>query len=255
VFNYTAHIVMADGATAWGQESIKEFALLHSFAEVTEALQKWTSDPNQPYKDYHAWQFTPASFELVVLELGLAGFVDFHLVTAYPTAESEFIVLMQPGPTRFPAPELADEQRLLVMQRILADTRDQLDHALGPPPAIALTGEAAARLERIEAELPAIMAAMERNRGALEPMAPGRNDARLDDRDRLGELATLMRNDAAARERIAATLRDVVARLGDQDAALHEIAEVAFWHRRALKPVRWAWRSLRPVRRMLGRSV
>ena len=261
VFNYTAHIVMADGATAWGNDPIREFALLHSFEDVTKALQKWTADPNQPYRDYHAWQFTPASFELVVLELCLAGFLDLHLVTAYRTVDSEFIVLMQPGPRQFPTPALADEHRLLLMQRVLDETREQLDHALGPPPAIALAGDAAARLERIEAGLPAVAAALERDRGALqqlESMVIERNEtavARLTDGERLGELAMLMRTEAEAQERIVAALQDIMARLGEQDSALHEIAEVALWQRRALKPVRWAWRSLRPVRRIFGRSV
>jgi hypothetical protein len=261
VFNYLTHIVMADGATAWGQHEIKEFALLHPFKEATKALQKWTDDPNTPYKDYHAWQFTPATFELLVLELALAGFLDFHLLTTYPTAGSEFIVLLQPGAPRFSAPELGDEQRLLVMQRILTDTREQLDHALGPPPATQLAGEAAARLERIDAALPAIAAALERDRGQLqqlEAMVAARGEALLeqgDGRVSLGEVARLVRTDAEVRERIVASLKEIVARLGAQDTALHEIAEVAFWQRRALKPVRWAWHTLRPVRRMFGAST
>jgi SAM-dependent methyltransferase len=261
VFNYLTHIVMADGATAWGQHQIKEFALLHPFKEATKALQKWSDDPNTPYKDYHAWQFTPASFELLVLELGLAGFLDFHLVSTYPTAGSEFIVLLQPGAPCFAAPELGDEQRLLVMQRILADTREQLDNALGPPPAVRLAGEAAARLERIEAGLPAINIALEHDRGKLHQlgaMVTERNEsvlARLRDQDRLNEIAELVRTDADVRERIVASLKEIVARLGAQDTALHEIAEVAYWQRRALKPVRWTWRILRPIRRMFGSSA
>jgi SAM-dependent methyltransferase len=258
VFNYLTHIVMADGATAWGQHEIKEFALLHPFKEATKALQKWTDDPNTPYKDYHAWQFTPASFELLVLELGLAGFLDFHIVTTYPTAGSEFIVLLQPGAPHFAAPELGDEQRLLVMRRILMDTREQLDHALGPPPAIQLAGDAAARLARIDAALSAIATVLERDRGQLHQLGAivaARNESLLgppDDRGSLGEIAVLVRTDAEVRERIVQSLQEIIARLGAQDTALHEIAEVAFWQRRALKPVRWMWRSLGPVRRMLG---
>lgn len=261
VFNYLTHIVMADGATAWGQHRIKEFALLHPFKEATRALQKWTDDPSQPYKDYHAWQFTPASFELVVLELAMAGMLDFHVVTTYPAAGSEFIILLQPGAARFAAPEIADEQRLLLMQRILVETREQLDYALGLPPATEISGEAAARLERIESGLPVIAAALDRERGELHQlgeMLAERNTtmlARLDDRDQLTEIAALVRTDAEVRERIVASLQEIVARLGAQDTALHEIAEVAFWHRRALQPVRWAWRTLRPVRRMFGGSV
>ena len=144
------------------------------------------------------------------------------------------------------------------MQRILTDTREQLDHALGPPPAIQLAGEAAARLDRIEAALPGIATALDRDRGELRQlgaMVTERNEsilARSDDSDRLSEIVELVRTDADVRERIVASLKEIVARLGAQDTALHEIAEVAFWQRRALKPVRWAWRTLRPVRRMFG---
>jgi SAM-dependent methyltransferase len=222
VFNYLTHIIMADGATAWGQHPIKEFALLHPFEEATKALQKWTDDPRQPYKDYHAWYFTPASFELVVLELALAGMLDFHVVTTFPTAASEFIILLHPGSSRFSEAEIADEQRLDLMRRTLFDIREQLDHALGPPPPTNLAGEAAAGFRRIDATLTALAAQVEQLRDAAAAAAAAHATI-------LGQLAPLSQ---------LTLISDLV----------RASAEAVLWQRQAIKPVRWLWRALGPIR-------
>ena len=243
-FNHCAHIVSADGVTAWGQHPVKEFALLHSFKQAGKALHEFSDEPDAPYNDYHAWQFTPAVFELAVLELAMAGLLDFHVVTIYPTAGSEFIVLLQPGAPRFASLELADEARLGLMKRTLVEMRELCDFVLGPPAPTELKGEAAARLQRIEEKLPPLAAAVERSSDRMV--------AALTGSAQLAEIAALVRADAEVRERIVDSLKEIVGRLGAQDTALHEIAEVAFWQRRALKPARWAWGKMRPVRRMFG---
>ena len=251
VFNHLAHLVMADGTTAWGQHPVKEFALLIPFRETTRSLRKWSADPDTPYKDYHAWQFTPSSFQLAVLELALLGLHDLHVATAYPAAGSEFIVLLQPGAYPFAAPELADEARLALMQRMLLETREQVEYALGPRPPARLAGEPAARLQRIAAALHEIAAGAEcGNANVGEAAAAAERCAG----ERLAELADLARANAEARECIAAALRDITARLDARQATLHEIQEVAFWQRRATKPARWAWRKMRPVRRLFRRK-
>ena len=59
--------------------------------------------------------------------------------------------------------------------------------------------------------------------------------------------------DPAAVAQIKASLNEIEARLNAQDTRLHEIAEVAFWFRRALRPLRAMWRGLEPVRRLFRR--
>jgi SAM-dependent methyltransferase len=251
VFNHLAHIIIADGATAWGQHPVKEFALLIPFRETTRSLRKWSADPDTPYKDYHAWQFTPSSFQLAVLELAMLGLLDFHVVTAWPPAGSEFIVLLQPGPPPFAAPELADEARLALMRQVLLETREQVEYALGPRPAASLAGEPAARLQRIEARLREVGAAAERGTADLAKVAAMAEDSACDS---LAGLADLARANAQGRARIVAMLKDLVERLDARQTVVHEIQEVAFWHRRAMQPARWAWTKARPVRRLFHRN-
>jgi hypothetical protein len=71
---------------------------------------------------------------------------------------------------------------------------------------------------------------------------------------RLERLAQLPNGDPAAADQIKAGLNEIVARLRAQDAQIHEVAEVAFWVRRALWPVRAPWRGLEPVRRLFRRA-
>jgi SAM-dependent methyltransferase len=250
-FNHVAHIVSADNAIAWGQHRVNQFAFERPLKNAVKSLGKWSAAPDAPYRDCHAWQFTPASFELLILELGLVGMLDWHVVTIYPTAGCEFIALLQPGLPPFVAPETSDEQRMLLLRRTLVETREQLDFALGPPE---LGGEAAARIERIEAALPAIPAAIEAQNRQLAEFSALVGAPNADVLRRLERLAQLPHGDPAVAEQIKAELNEIVARLGAQDTRLHEIAEVAFWFRRATRPLRALWRGLTPVRRLFRRA-
>jgi len=207
-FNHIAHIVSGDSDVAWGQHRVKQFAFLNPLKDATRALRKWTDDPDEPYKDYHAWQFTPASFELLFLELGLVGMLDWHVVTIFPTEGSEFIALLAPGLAPFVAPETSDEERMTLLRRMLVETREQLDSALGPS-SPELAGEGAlpaipAILEaqqRIEAALPAIPAMLETQTGQLQRIETGLPGIRagLEAQNRqLRELATALAPNAAA---------------------------------------------------------
>jgi SAM-dependent methyltransferase len=283
-FNHAAHIVSGDSKVAWGQHPVTQFEFLNPLKAATRALAKWTDDPDEPYKDYHAWQYTPASFELLILELGLVGTLDWHVVTVFPTEGSEFIALLQPGLAPFVAPETSDEERMALLRRMLVETREQLDCVLGPS-SPGLAGEAAlpaipAMLEaqqRIEAALPAIPAMLETQTGQLQRIETGLpgiragleaqnrqlrelaaalapNAALLAQLERLAQLAQRSGGDPAVTGQINAGLAEITNRLRAQDTTLHEIAEVAFWFRRALRPVRWSWRALLPVRRLFRRA-
>jgi hypothetical protein len=49
----------------------------------------------QPYRDVHCWQFTPSTFELVVLELNCLRLIAFDVDWIEENAGSEFIVRMK----------------------------------------------------------------------------------------------------------------------------------------------------------------
>jgi len=256
-FNHVAHIIKADNQVAWGQHPVKELQFLNPLKNATRALRKWTDDPDEPYKDYHTWQFTPASFELLILELGLVGQLDWHVVTIFPSEGSEFIALLHPGARPYVAPETADEERMALLRRMLVELREQLDTVLEPSasgPAsnatLAAIPDLLAGQQRIEAALPAIPAMLETQTGQLHRIETGLPGIRAG----LEQLAQRPGSDPAAIGQVTAGLADVMNRLRAQDNTLHEIAEVAFWARRALRPLRWSWRGLSPVRRLFRRA-
>jgi methyltransferase family protein len=49
------------------------------------------------YVDCHAWCFTPSSFELLLLELGALGLIDFRIANLFPTDGCEFVVSLRKG--------------------------------------------------------------------------------------------------------------------------------------------------------------
>ena len=58
-----------DKEPGWGRESIPQIDLANSLELALYALREYRDDKNSSYVDGHAWVFTPASFELLILEL------------------------------------------------------------------------------------------------------------------------------------------------------------------------------------------
>jgi hypothetical protein len=141
IFDHVAYTVRAkhgngaDWSGAWGQALVRELEFLHApaldsakarFAEVSE-------DPASPYVDSHAWQFTPASFELIILELARMGESDWQIQQMTPASGAEFCVrLERGGKTAARALSMAelDAKRLALLKRSLLETQDQLNFLL-----------------------------------------------------------------------------------------------------------------------------
>jgi hypothetical protein len=93
-----------------------------------------SEDPNLPYHDFHAWQFVPASFELLMLELARLGQTDWRIEQLSPAIGCEFHVWLRRG-GKAAAAALTDAEvntrRLVLLKRMLFETREQIDFALG----------------------------------------------------------------------------------------------------------------------------
>ncbi|MBN8891089.1 MAG: methyltransferase domain-containing protein [Rhodospirillales bacterium] len=135
-WNHLAYSISMDGAIAWGQHPTQAPKFLHDFADAQAAMQIWQDTPDAPYVDYHAWQFTPASFALIVLELAQLGIIDWHIDTLHDTAGCEFIVLLKRGRESFATPQHLQAARMALLDRTLLEARAQIDEArfLDPVP-------------------------------------------------------------------------------------------------------------------------
>ena len=102
----------------------------HSIDQAGEALATVGEDPSSPYVDAHAWQFTPASFELVLLELARLGETDWLVERTTPATGCEFFAWLRRGgqaaAAALPVAEL-EGQRLELLKRTLLQTKEQID--------------------------------------------------------------------------------------------------------------------------------
>ena len=76
-FDHRAYAVKNGGVGAWGQQPTKELRFFHTIGQARnlfDSIQK-----QEDYVDLHAWHFTPASFELLLLELARLGETNWYV--------------------------------------------------------------------------------------------------------------------------------------------------------------------------------
>jgi len=129
VFNHRAYVVKNAGSGAWGQGPVQELAFFHSVDEAMHAFANTGEGPDSPYIDSHAWQFTPASFELMLLELARIGETERLVDRITPTVGCEFYAWLRRGGRAAAALTVRELQarRLELLKRTLIETREQID--------------------------------------------------------------------------------------------------------------------------------
>jgi hypothetical protein len=114
---------------AWGQMPVGELEFFHTLDMAKSEFAKSSEDPSSPYIDMHAWQFTPASFELIMFELALLGETDWKIQRISPAIVCEFFVGLCRGGKAEAAALPATSQnarRLDLLKRALLDTTEQI---------------------------------------------------------------------------------------------------------------------------------
>ena len=142
-FEHFAYVVKNGEHGAWGQTPIEDLTFFNSFAEARDLFSTIREDSDSPYVDMHAWQFVPASFELVMLELARLGETDWGVERITPATGCEFYVWLRRG-GKTTAAALSETQlnaqRLELLRRTLLEIREQIDFAFeareGQTPAI-----------------------------------------------------------------------------------------------------------------------
>nr|WP_294551803.1 methyltransferase domain-containing protein [uncultured Rhodopila sp.] len=132
-FDHMAYSAVVDGRLGWGAEPIARPTLLDSFAAAAATAASFSDGMPRHYQDYHAWQFTPAGFELITLELGELGLLDWRMEELNGPENFEFFVSLRRGAGhRMPAAALQAVRRDLLLRQ-LAETREQIDFILATP--------------------------------------------------------------------------------------------------------------------------
>jgi glycosyltransferase involved in cell wall biosynthesis len=102
VFNDMAYVVKNGGAGIWGQAPIHEsnFDFFHSLEDAAAAFSSACVASDSSYRDMHAWQFIPESFELLLLELARLGHTDWRVERITPPTGCEFYAWLRRGGQR-----------------------------------------------------------------------------------------------------------------------------------------------------------
>ena len=126
-FDQSAYCAFDDERIGWCREPLPNLRLPIPLEEAYQQFQAWTADPAAPYVDCHAWHFTPASFQLLILELGALGLLDWQIDWLAPQPGVEFQTHLRRGREVFASPVEREAQRLTLMKQILLDLKEQAD--------------------------------------------------------------------------------------------------------------------------------
>ncbi len=130
-FNHMAYSASAEGKLAWAPGPVQRPDLMDPFATAAQTVNQLLGDSDQAYADYHAWQFTPASFQLIILELAALGLSEWSVRSLDVTGSFEFFVRLASGKGLTCDPQRLQALRQDLLTAQLLEAREQIDWLLG----------------------------------------------------------------------------------------------------------------------------
>lgn len=129
--------VSRHGEGAWVAGADAPLVFTGNFDHAWNAYPEDVKGRDGSYVDAHAWFFTPASFELLILELGYMGLVKLTIASMVESHGAEFIVQMRVAPLAKPSLADFDARRLALSLRQAKEFAAEVVRAAEatPPPA------------------------------------------------------------------------------------------------------------------------
>jgi SAM-dependent methyltransferase len=135
LFDHVAYAVSNGGSGAWGQHPSNGLRFMHPIEQALDLFG--TKDDG--YIDAHAWRFSPASFQLLILELARLGRTDWQIERVTEAVGCEFFAWLRRGgmdtAAALPAEAFA-ARRMTLLKRTLVEARAQIDWLLAGEPAL-----------------------------------------------------------------------------------------------------------------------
>ena len=154
MFDHVAYKSSLNGQGAWARQPLGDgLRLDHSLDQAMAQFEAIT--PDGDYVDCHAWQFTPASFALLILELSDLGLIDWQVEWSAAQPATEFLVRLRRGRRHFASAEAREAARLALLREMLLELREQTDWMIdaSAPASAAAPMDLPARLDAIDARL------------------------------------------------------------------------------------------------------
>ena len=132
LYNEISYSMTLGGRPGWAVgEEATELVFAHEPGTAQLVFEQITGG-DQTYRDAHAWQFTPSSFELLILDLSQTGACDWHVDWLKPQAAVEFLGRLRPGVSSFSSNAVLQQHRKELLIQLAAETVEQLETILVP---------------------------------------------------------------------------------------------------------------------------
>jgi SAM-dependent methyltransferase len=131
LFDSRAYLATMGPEIAWGWRSTRTLKPAYSLESAYKDFLSAGETVDQEYQDCHGWTFTPASFELLILELSVLGILDWRIQEIFPQRETEFIVHLARGKAIYDSAEAVQQLRSDLMKKIQMETHKQTQYYVG----------------------------------------------------------------------------------------------------------------------------
>ena len=118
-FDNAAFAVNKGGDAGWLETDTREPCFA---SDLAGAVTHWRMAEKEEYVDAHAWVFTPATFELIVLELSELGYLNLRLDQRRENPTTEFYARLKRGRIES---EQVQTRRLELMHEIVGELAGQ----------------------------------------------------------------------------------------------------------------------------------
>lgn len=122
LFDEVAYSVTLHGQPGWAAGAAADDLAFAHPAGRAKVVFDAVCRPNDGYRDAHAWQFTPASFALLMLDLAEAGVCDWRVEWIRPQPAVEFLGRLKPGRPRFVDAEQLQQERLRLLREMARES-------------------------------------------------------------------------------------------------------------------------------------
>ena len=126
LFNEISYSTTLGGRPGWAAGEIATELVFAHEPGVSQLVFEQIAAGDQTYRDAHAWQFTPASFELLILDLSQTGACDWHVDWLKPQTAVEFLGRLRPGVASFSSNAALQQRRKELLIQLAAETVEQL---------------------------------------------------------------------------------------------------------------------------------
>jgi SAM-dependent methyltransferase len=131
LFDSRAYLATMGPEIAWGWRSTRKLQPAYPLGAAYKEFLEAGETVEQEYADCHGWTFTPASFELLILELSALGILDWRVQGIFPQNEVEFIVHLARGKAIYDSAETVQQLRSDLMKKIQMENHQQTQYYVG----------------------------------------------------------------------------------------------------------------------------